>query len=84
MQLNELKPWQKFTFANKGLNYGIDTILFGMKYKSCNNKIFKYIGNEQYIQIDSKGKQIETAFNCFIWGRGENKKLYYEDVVIID
>ena len=77
-QFNQLKVGEKFTFVDKGLNYGVDTILFGLRYAKCNNKQFILVSESQFTKVDST-----EVINCFICGRGENKKLYYSLVKVI-
>lgn len=90
-ELNLLTGCEIFRFASNGLKYGISKIDGGMSYKTCNEKFFKYLGSGQFIEvktyIETVGKFIDvenTLFNCFIHGRGENKKLYYENIIIIN
>lgn len=85
-KLHELTIGEIFIFSSNGLKYGYDTIE-GTKYKTCNRKKFKYIGNGQYIeQTFLHGRYIDNEFseilNIFTHGRGCNSKLNDECVTV--
>lgn len=89
-QVNELTAGEIFQFVEKNLKYGICKLDGGMDYRTCNNKFFKYLGCGQFCEVEKREGYERYfgvkngLFNCYITGRGENKKLYYENVTIVN
>jgi hypothetical protein len=81
-ELNQMIAGEKFTFEEKGLKYGLINLDGLITYRTCNGKTFKCISDSQFIEMNGN-KEYGDIINCFISGRGENKKIYYELIEVI-
>ena len=90
-QLNELKAGEIYIFTNECTAIGRENYakMDGSIYmRKAGTKIFKCLLNEGgqniEISISNSNEHIEidnSIFDCFIHGRGFNKKLFYTEVI---